>query len=151
MLAAGVDHLWQSLQFSGVACALAWLARGNAAIVRLWLYRIAALKFIVPYHLLFAAGAWLGFPVNHTSKLPPAELVAAAAATTPVFAPVRWLGVGGGWVWFLTVAAIAASVVALRLVMRRMHREEFHVYTERVRLERDPDDRPPGLGMLKGA
>ena len=57
MLAAGVDHLWQSLQFSGVACVLAWLARGNAAIVRLWLFRMAALKFLALFHLVFAIGA----------------------------------------------------------------------------------------------
>jgi hypothetical protein len=151
LLSAGVDHLWQSLQFSGAACVLTWLARGNAAIVRFWLYRIAALKFLLPFHLLFALGAWFGFPVNFSSDPPPADVVTAVAAATPYFRPASSLGLGTAWTWLLLALALAASAMAARWLTRGAHREEVRVYLERERLERDPDDRPPGLGVLKGA
>lgn len=147
MLTGAADHLWQSLQFSGAACVLAWIARGNAAIVRLWLYRIAALKFLVPVHVLFALGFWHGFPVTFSSDPPPAQIVAAVEATAPWFRPAAFFG----WTWPLLLAALAASFGLLRWLARRRNEEEIHAHAERMRLERDPDDRQPGLGFLKSA
>ncbi len=147
MLAGAVDHLWQSLQFSGAACVLAWLARGNAAVVRLWLYRIATLKFLVPFRVLFALGFWHGFPVTFSSDPPPARIVTAVDVATPWFAPAAFLG----WTWLLLIVALAASVGSLRWMARRRDVEEIHAYSERMRLERDPDDRQPGLGFFRSA
>ena len=65
MLAALVDHLWQSVLIFPVLAFGTVLARGNAAIIRLWMWRIAALKFVVPFYLLFVIGGWLGFPVKN--------------------------------------------------------------------------------------
>lgn len=147
MLVGAVDHLWQSLQFSGAACLLAWLARGNAAVVRLWLYRIAALKFLVPFQVLFALGFWHGFPVTFSSDPPPAKIVAAVDVATPWFAPTAFLG----WTWLLLIVALAAAIGSLRWMARRRYEEEIHAFAERMRLERDPDDRQPGLGFFRSA
>lgn len=151
MLAGTVDHLWQSLQFSGAACALAWLVRANAAIVRSWLYRIAAWKFLVPLHLVHALGHWYGFPVKFSADPPPANIVAAVSAATPVFAPVRSLGAGAAITWLLLLLVLAASIAALHRIRRGIRREEVRVCAERERLGRDPDDRQPGLGFLKSS
>jgi hypothetical protein len=147
MLDGTVDHLWQSLQFSGAACVLAWIARGHAAIVRLWLYRIAAFKFLVPFHLLFALGYWHGFPVAFSADAPPERIVEAVFAAMPWFTPAR----PTGWNWLLLPVAVAASVTLLRWMARRRQAEEVQEHAERMRLERDPDDRQPGLGFLKSA
>ncbi len=147
MLDGTVDHLWQSLQFSGAACVLAWLAHGHSALVRLWLYRIAAFKFLVPFHLLFALGYWHGFPAAFPGDAPPERVVKAVCAAMPWFAPTRALGS----TWLLLPVALVASFSLLRWMARRRHAEEIHEHTERMRLERDPDDRQPGLGFLKSA
>ncbi len=146
MLAGAVDHLWQSLQFSGAACALAWLALGNAAIVRLWLYRIATLKYLVPFHLPYVLGYWYGFPVTFPSDAPPAAMVAAVEAAKPWFAPARSVG----WTWTLLTVALFASAMALRWMARRRREAEISARAEHLRLESDPDDRQPGLGFVKG-
>ena len=39
------------------------MTRGDAAVVRLWLWRIAALKLLLPFSLLFALGAMAGISV----------------------------------------------------------------------------------------
>ena len=70
------DHLWQSLLFCALGASLAYLARDNAAVVRLWLWRICSLKFLVPFSLLFALGRWLGFPLMHSADPLPARLKA---------------------------------------------------------------------------
>ena len=109
------------------------------------------MKFLVPFHLLFVAGAWYGFPVKFSSDSPPAEIVAAVAAATPYFRPASAFGLGTAWTWLLFVLTLAISAALIRGMTRRAHRDEVQVYIERERLDRDPDDRPPGLGFLKAA
>ena len=60
MLAGIIDHLWQSLAFAAIVLGVTYLTRRNSAALQLWLWRIAALKFLLPLGLLFAWGAWLG-------------------------------------------------------------------------------------------
>jgi beta-lactamase regulating signal transducer with metallopeptidase domain len=57
MLAAFIDHLWQSTLFVAVAWALAALLRKNSAQVRYWIWLAASLKFLVPFSLLALAGS----------------------------------------------------------------------------------------------
>ena len=71
MLAALVDHLWQSVLIFPVLALGALLARRNAAIIRLWMWRIAGLKFVVPFYLLFVIGGWLGYPVKNADDTVP--------------------------------------------------------------------------------
>ena len=74
------DHLWQSLLFIALAGALAALTRRHSARVRLWLWRAAALKLLLPFSMAVAIGGWLGFPVRFPGDPPPARMVALVAA-----------------------------------------------------------------------
>ena len=71
MFAGFVDHLWQSAWFAGPYAAGAAF-RDNFAALRLWLWRIAALKFAVP---VFIAGRvrWMaGISVKYPGDPAPA-------------------------------------------------------------------------------
>lgn len=95
MAAALVDHLWQSLLFLCLCALLALLLRVNSARLRLWLWRIAALKFVVPFAWLHALGAWLGYPAAHTTDAAPALLITWSAAAARWFAPAQTAGLTG--------------------------------------------------------
>ena len=71
MPAAIADHLWQSLLFCALGAMLAGLARNNPAVVRLWLWRVCALKFLVPLALVFALGRVAGFPAGSQRRSAP--------------------------------------------------------------------------------
>jgi hypothetical protein len=49
MIAGIFDHLWQSTWICGGIATLALVTRDCFAPLRLWLWRIAAIKFAVPY------------------------------------------------------------------------------------------------------
>jgi hypothetical protein len=150
MLAALVDHLWQSVLVFVVLWLGAVLARGGAARVRLWIWRIAALKFVVPFSLLFAVGGWLGFPVKHSEETVPAFVVEPIAAMTPWFAPAQDSNAS-----VLALAAcigvlLLASAVCLRTTLGRLGVEHWRTASEDLRRRRDPDDIEPGLGFVRG-
>ena len=82
MLAALVDHLWQSVLSLGLLALAAVLAHRAAAIVRLWIWRIAALKFLVPFRVLFVVGAWLGYPITSPEDMPPNYFIGPVASVS---------------------------------------------------------------------
>ena len=51
---------------------LAFLSAYDFAPLRLWMWRIAALKFALPFAMLVAIGEWLGFPVKYPDDPAPA-------------------------------------------------------------------------------
>ena len=57
--AALINHLWQSTVFALAAGLLTFALRKNQARTRYWLWMAASAKFLVPFSLLIAAGAWL--------------------------------------------------------------------------------------------
>ena len=59
MIAALLDHLWQSTLFALACAALSLAFRANRAGVRFWLWFAASLKFLLPFALLAALGARL--------------------------------------------------------------------------------------------
>jgi hypothetical protein len=150
LLAALVDHLWQSVLIFPVLALGAVLARRNAAIVRLWIWRIAALKFVVPFYLLFVIGGWLGFPVKNAEDAVPDYIAAPMAALSPWFVPAQAHGIGGlalaGCIALLLVAAITCA----RLSHDNQCLERLSMTGEMLRAARDPDDTPPGLGFVRG-
>jgi len=151
VLIACVDHLWQSLWFCALCASLTWLLRANSARVRLWLWRLCALKLLVPFALLFALGQWFGFPVYHSADRVPASLVHAADTLTPLFAPARAAHLDGRAIaWSLLSLLPAAALFAWR-VPRHLRVEHRLAHDETLRREVDPDDVPPGLGFIKGA
>jgi len=150
VLAALVDHLWQSVLIFPVLALGAVLARRNAAIIRLWMWRIAALKFVVPFYLLFVIGGWLGFPVKNADDTAPDYVAGPLSAVSPWFMPAQTHGIGGfalaGCIALLLVAAITCA----RLSHDNLCLERLRTTSERLRAERDPDDTPPGLGFVRG-
>jgi hypothetical protein len=148
VLAALTDHLWQSIVSGAVIGCLAWLARRSSAALRLWLWRIAALKFLLPFALLYALGGWLGFPVRHSAVPPPATVVEFFAQGFPLVAPAQaglfpayWMIVG--LVLALTMAVVCIAVILRELRLSRQRRDE-----EQARIEADWQYRPVPLGFF---
>lgn len=144
-----VDHLWQSLQVIGCLAVFAWLTRHHSARFRVWLWRAAALKLLVPLQALVALGAWVGFPVSHSADPPPAALVAYLTDLASWVAPARHLEVGPRG--FLLAALLLVSVATGWCVGRRIRVEVARAAAELRRLEHDPDDHPPGIGLITAA
>src|SRR4051812_17788435 len=123
MIQGLVDHGWQSCCFGGVVCAFSWMTRGNAAVVRLWLWRIAALKLVLPFSGLVALGRWLGYPVAHSSEPVPPVLVDAIEACAPYVAPAAHFGISGILAAVSAMAGLAAAGALGCLVVRRLRVE----------------------------
>jgi hypothetical protein len=129
-----IEHLWQSTLVFALVWLLAWLVRVNSAALRLWLWRIAALKFLLPFSLLFALGGWVGFPVRHSAIPPPAALSEAMTSASQWTSPMQayafsgWTFVGslllvltaatlGGWVTWHELLVAARESAAERARM----------------------------------
>lgn len=150
MFAALADHLWQSVLVFCVLWAGALLARRNAACVRLWVWRIAALKFAIPFHVLFAIGAWLGFPVNHSEETVPDSVVAPLAAMESWFTPAQAAGMSGVALAASLVVLLLVSAACARTIFNRLGVERWRNASEALRQRSDPDDVEPGLGFVRG-
>jgi len=85
MIYALLDHLWQSTLFCGAVWALTLALRGNRAAVRHGLWVAAALKFLVPFSLLFSAGAFISFATPADAG--PPMFGEAAQVAAPVISP----------------------------------------------------------------
>lgn len=151
MLAALADHLWQSLLFCGLCAALSWIARCNSARVRLWLWRLCALKLVIPFSMMFAFGRWMGFPAYHSADRVPAPLVLAADAVVPLFAPAKSAGLTTWAAALCLLVLLAAIVLFMPWLLRSLLIERMRAGEELARLEADADSAPPGLGFFKAA
>lgn len=143
------DHLWQSGLFLALVAGLAWLTRCNSGVVRLWLWRAAAVKFLLPFSALVWLGRWLGFPVNHSADLPPVALTDLASGLSAWFSPAAQIGAGWTIAGFLLL--LIASAAGLVWTWRSIGTEQARVLDEQRRAELDPDDRPPGVSFLRSA
>jgi len=144
MLSAVADHLWQSLLLCALGGALALLARRSSAVWRLWIWRVCALKFLVPFALLFALGEWLGIPSRYSGDPVPSGLAAATAAVTPWLAPVRSAAVSRGLASGCLIAALLASVACARLLRHALRTE-----SARIGQQLPADHEPPPLGFVR--
>lgn len=151
MLASLADHLWQSLLCCGLCAALAWIARGNSARVRLWLWRLGALKLLIPFALLFALGRWMGWPAYHSADRVPAPLVRATEVLGPLFAPAKSAGLGTWAALLCLLVLVTALVLFVPRLLRSLLLERMRVDEEAGRLAADPDDALPALGFFKAA
>jgi D-alanyl-D-alanine carboxypeptidase len=144
-----VDHMWQSLQVIVCLALFAFLVRRNPARVRVWLWRVAALKLLVPLQWLYALGGWLGFPVPHSAHPPPTELIQLLEHLAPWFAPARHLS---NVMLVLMLASLAAALAGATWFIRRQLRiEAGSAADELQRLGRDPDDHPGAVGFVNAA
>jgi hypothetical protein len=151
MLAGLVDHLWQSIAFGGCIVVVAYGVRHCFAPLRLWLWRIAAIKFAVPFALLFAAGQWLGFPAAHTADPVPPELAAAVATLAPFAAPARVSGQTGIVLVAALLSGLACAIALARHIRRRWNIELEHARHEAARLAIDVDAIAPRPGFFLSA
>lgn len=151
MLVAVLDHLWQSTGFFAGVCLLAFMTRRNAAIIRLWLWRTAAVKFLVPFAALFALGAWLGYPVATPNDSAPGPLLEALRLSTPLLAPAHSHSLESAVILTGVVIAPLAAAAGLYFAFVGIGREHARVLRESLRVEHDPDAAPPALGFFKAA
>lgn len=147
-MAAGLgDHVWQSSVFCLVIWMCSALTRPHTAQIRLWLWRMAALKFLLPFALFWAIGGWIGFPVPHAADPAPAALIGIFSQLEPLASPARvhqWTG----WPLVLAMAAAAAGSAACAwAIHQRLRVERQRVLEEAARRDRDADDivRRPGF------
>jgi len=145
------DHLWQSIGVSGCAAALAFIARHGFAALRLWLWRIAAIKFMVPFAVLYAIGQWMGLPVAHTADPAPAALVQAAAALTPIVSPARVHGWAETTLLLAIPLALIGAAACARVAWRRLRLEWQSAEEENARRAIDVDAYDPRPGFLHAA
>ena len=151
-MAVLVDHLWQSLLFLAMCALLALLLRANSARVRLWMWRIAALKFLVPFALFHLIGGWLGFPVSHVADPAPAFLVEWLGDARRVFAPAQSVGLSGTAVIGASALLFLVAVGWAPKVVEQIRVERLRAYREFVELLRDPATPPArSVGFFKAA
>jgi len=123
MLAAVVNHLWQSTLLVAAVAVVVAMMRAERAGVRYWLWWAASVKFLVPFSLLTALGGSLGgtaVPAFHLADLPAtlgalAKPMPSDAGGTPLAAAllVAWaLGCGA------VVGAWIARALATRTLLR---------------------------------
>lgn len=60
MLAAVIDHVWQSTLVAVLAAGLALALRRHSASARYWLWFAASAKFLIPFSVLVALGGARG-------------------------------------------------------------------------------------------
>jgi hypothetical protein len=151
-MAAGLgDHLWQSSVFCAAIGLCSLLTLPHTAIVRLWMWRIAALKFLLPFELPWAIGAWVGFPVAHSADPAPASLIRLFSDLEPLVSPLR-VNQWTGWRMFLaTVAVLAGTGASVWAFHRRLGIERQRSQDEATRRERDPTDIASRPGIITSA
>jgi bla regulator protein blaR1 len=85
VIAALLDHLWQSTLFCGGVWGVVQLCRSNAAALRHGLWLTASIKFLVPFSALYAVGAWMGLPEPVGAE--PLFFDSAVQAASPMVSP----------------------------------------------------------------
>ena len=151
MLATLVDHLWQSILVFWLAVLCIALSRRHSAQVRLWLWRMAAIKFLVPFAIFVGVGSTFDLFALAPDDPTPANLLRALNTTLALVAPARTAGLDGGAALAGIAVMLLVSVACARVLVDRERLERWRVARELVRLERDPDDTPAGLGLWRGA
>jgi bla regulator protein BlaR1 len=84
MIAALIDHLWQSTLFCAAVGSITLLLRAHRAALRHALWMLASVKFLVPFAALYALGAAAGLP---GASEEPVVFGQAVALATPVLSP----------------------------------------------------------------
>jgi hypothetical protein len=145
------DHLWQSVLFCALIAFFAVFTRAHFAALRLWLWRIAALKFVFPFAVLFALGELLGFPVPNTADPPPPLFVTWLRESTPLVAPARAFEATGAGEVIALLLALGGAGVCARVIEVHLREEGRRVRDEAARLDRDVNDVVPAPGFLPSA
>ncbi len=87
MIAALINHLWQSTLFCGGAWLITLALRANSAALRHWVWMLASLKFLVPFSLLFYVGSFIGLPAAGVVDTQPLMLGDALQSVSVLVSP----------------------------------------------------------------
>ena len=122
MIAALIDHLWQSTLFCVAAGSITLLLRGNSAALRHWIWLIASAKFLVPFSLLFFIGSLIGLPAARIAETRPLIFGDALQSVSVLVSPsaLRATDSGAGAVLLTTLAAawfVVAALLAIRWLL----------------------------------
>ena len=151
MLAGIIDHLWQSIAFVAIVACLAFLTRRNSAALQLWLWRIAALKFLLPLGVLYALGGWLGFPVRHSAIPPPVAVSEFVSNGMAVAAPALAFGFEPPWLVIALLLSVSGTAACLWFIHRRLKWATRQRDEEVARMETDFDYQPRPLNFWQSA
>jgi beta-lactamase regulating signal transducer with metallopeptidase domain len=117
VIAALLDHLWQSTLFCGVIWVLARLCRSNGAALRHGLWLTASIKFLVPFSALYVVGAWVGLPAPIGSE--PLFFDAAVQAAGPMVSPASVHVAAPDSAWGFTAALLLVWLAGALVVGAR--------------------------------
>ncbi len=151
MLAGTVDHLWQSIVFFAISWSLAAMLLSNSAVIRAWVWRLAALKFVVPFAWLHSLGAWFGFPVRHSAMPPPSVLTDTMVGITPLAAPSQSTAPSRFVLLAALLTTLLVSAACLIRIWREMRRARYERLSEEARIAIDWRDAPAAPGLVKTA
>jgi hypothetical protein len=117
MIAALVNHLWQSTLFCSAAWLITLTLRANSAALRHWIWLLASAKFLVPFSLLFFLGSLIGMPAARIADGQPLTLddalqtasllVSPGASQPPASQDLSGLLIAAGAIWFGVVLFLA--------------------------------------------
>jgi beta-lactamase regulating signal transducer with metallopeptidase domain len=117
VIAALLDHLWQSTLFAGAIALLVPLFRGNRAAIRYGLWFTASVKFLLPFSLLAHVGAALPAPVHPVLSAPALSAIRPAAVPFAHVAPQFAMPAAHALPWGLLLAGAWALGMALVLAV----------------------------------
>jgi hypothetical protein len=151
MLAPLTDHLWQSLLCLLAAAVFSALSANTSAQVRLWIWRIACLKFLLPFALLQMLGNWLGFPVMHASIPAPPLLVALIADARPWLSPAQTASLHGGAALGVAALLLGISIAWNFWIVRQLRAEAALARWESLTDEGAPQLPAQPVGFFRAA
>jgi beta-lactamase regulating signal transducer with metallopeptidase domain len=114
VIAAPLDHIWQSSLIAGGIALLTLLFRGNGAAVRFWLWFVASLKFLVPFAVLAVAGEYFSrlFPASL-----PRSILAIQPAAEKLSAPAGLLVAQHGQNFNLVALLLSGWLMGLAVIL----------------------------------
>jgi beta-lactamase regulating signal transducer with metallopeptidase domain len=117
MIAALINHLWQSTLFCGGAWLITLALRDNGASLRHWIWMLASLKFLVPFSLLFLVGSYIGLPVARSADIQPLVFGDALQSASVLVSPTSALRATETGAWSIALMVLLAIWIGGALVV----------------------------------
>ena len=117
MIAALINHLWQSTLFCGGAWLITLVLRDNSASLRHWIWLLASLKFLVPFSLLFLMGSYIGLPAARSADIQPLVFGDALQSASVLVSPTSALRATETGAWSIALMVLLAIWLGGALVV----------------------------------